>query len=308
MIALLLLALLQAAPEVSVEARPGKTEVGVGERFPVEVVAKGPAGTTWTFPAEISDERVELRAPSPSPSATPPAPGTQVYEAAVFTLEEPKLPEIEVKYRLPDGTEGAVRSAAVPLKIVSALPKDPKEQQLADVRPPLSLGIGRAFWVATGVLALLLALLVIWLWRRRRGKAAPAVVVPEVAPDAEALQALEQLERSGHLMRGDWRGFYIELTAVAKRYLERRLGAPVLEMTSSEMLALLREHRHGADALPALRDLAGAADAVKFARGAGLVDEAQRHLAGVRSLVAALEARLRAEAAAVAAASARKPA
>ena len=143
MIALLLLALLQAAPEVSVEARPGKTEVGVGERFPVEVVAKGPAGTTWTFPAEISDERVELRAPSPSPSATPPAPGTQAYEAAVFTLEEPKLPEIEVKYRLPDGTEGAVRSAAVPLKIVSALPKDPKEQQLADV----TLGQLLATWV-----------------------------------------------------------------------------------------------------------------------------------------------------------------
>lgn len=305
---LLLLALLQAAPEVSVEARPRKAEVGVGERFGVELVAKGPAGTTWTFPAEISDERVELRAPTPSPSATPPAPGTQVYEAAVFTLEEPKLPEIEVKYRLPDGTEGVARSAAVPLKIVSALPKDPKQQQLADVRPPLSLGIGRAFWVAAGALALLLTALLVWLWRRRRGKVAPAVVVPEVAPDAEAMAALEHLERSGHLVRGDWRGFYIELTSVAKRYLERRLGAPVLEMTSSEMLALLREHRHGADALPVVRDLALAADAVKFARGASLVDEAQRHLAGVRTLVAALEARLRAEAAAVADASARKPA
>jgi hypothetical protein len=67
----------------------------------------------------------------------------------------------------------------------------------------------------------------------------------------------------------------------------------VLEMTTAETLAFLRSHDHGGDVLPVMRDLAGAADRIKFARGQGLAAEAERHLAAVRALVPALEARLR---------------
>ena len=42
-----------------------------------------------------------------------------------------------------------------------------------------------------------------------------------------------------------------------------------------------------------VRDLAEAADRIKFAKGQGLSQEAERHLAAVRALVRALEARLR---------------
>ena len=80
---------------------------------------------------------------------------------------------------------------------------------------------------------------------------------------------------------------------MAKRYLERRLGAPVLEMTTAETLAFLRGHPHGGDLLPVMRDVAEAADRIKFAKGQGLSQEAERHLAAVRALVPALEARLR---------------
>jgi hypothetical protein len=140
----------------------------------------------------------------------------------------------------------------------------------------------------------LVAAAIVWLVRRRR-KAEPsrAVAVPEVPADAEALRALSSLAVSGLLARGEYRPFYIRLAAVAKRYLERRLGAPVLEMTTAETLAFLRGHAHGGDLLPVVRDLADAADRIKFARGQGLAEEAERHLAAVRALVPALEARLR---------------
>jgi hypothetical protein len=42
-----------------------------------------------------------------------------------------------------------------------------------------------------------------------------------------------------------------------------------------------------------VRDLAEAADRIKFANGQGLAEEGERHLAAVRTLVIALEARLR---------------
>jgi len=45
-----------------------------------------------------------------------------------------------------------------------------------------------------------------------------------------------------------------------------------------------------------MRDLSGAADQIKFARGSGLQEEAERHLAATRALIEALETRLRAAA------------
>ncbi len=65
-------------------------------------------------------------------------------------------------------------------------------------------------------------------------------------------------------------------------------------MPSAEALAFLRGHVHGDALLSGVRDLVGAADQVKFARGAGQAEEAARHLESARGLVGTLEARLRA--------------
>jgi len=65
------------------------------------------------------------------------------------------------------------------------------------------------------------------------------------------------------------------------------------EMTTAEMLSRLRSMPVGADLAPALRDLAGAADQIKFARGQGLAEEAERHLSATRAMVETVEARLK---------------
>lgn len=282
-----------AAPPVTVTAVPSGAEVTVGEVFAVEVKATGPEGAVFTFPGEAEDETFELRTPPLAPGAAAPDPGTHRYAAAVFALGEVELPPIPVRYRLADGTEGEAASAPIPLKVVSLLPKDAEQQKLADVRGPLPVGIGRTFWAALVAALVLVAAGVAGLVRRRRRAGAPAAdAVPETAPDAEALSALDALLASGLLEGGEYRGFYIRLATVAKRYLERRLGAPVLEMTTAETLAFLRGHPHGGDLVPVVRDVAEAADRIKFAKGQGLAEEARRHAAAVRALVPALEARL----------------
>jgi len=293
----LLLASLWAAPAtggepVRVTATADKTDVTVGERFTVEVQVAGPDGTTWELPETAGDERIELQPAQPLEEPLPP--GIHRYEATAFALGEVSVPPITVRYRLPDGTEGDALSEPIPLRMLSVLPKDPEEQKLLDIRAPAPLSIGRAFWGAAGLLGLLVCALVIWLVRRRRRAQAPAApVTPPVPPDIEALASFDRLAASGLLARGEYRPFYIELTQIAKRYLERRLEAPVVEMTTTEMVEFLRDHRHARNLLAPVRDLAGAADRVKFARGTALAQEAERHLAAARASVAELEARLR---------------
>jgi hypothetical protein len=238
-------------------------------------------------------EQVELRAITPDPQAGAPAPGTQRYQTAVFALGEVVVPPVSVQYRLTDGTTGTAATEPITLRIASLLPRDAQEQTLADIRAPMPLGVGRAFWIALALALVALAALLLWLRSRRRKRSAPAQIpTPPLSADAEALAALDRLQASGVLARGEYRPFYIALAEIAKRYLERRLSAPVLEMTSSEAVAFLREHDHGQALAPVVRELASAADQVKFARGEGQAEEAARHLSAVRQLVAALEARL----------------
>jgi predicted secreted protein len=280
------------AAEPTVAADASTTDVTVGEAFTVTLTLDGPEGTVWQLPESVGDETVELR-PAVAPAgveATPPAPGTHVYQAAAFALGEAAVPAIPVRYRLPDGTEGELATEPISLRIVSVLPKDPEEQKLVDIRQPLEASIGRAFWISLALVAALLGALVVWLIRRRRrqdvAEPAPRAVVP---PDKEALEALDRLARAGLVSRGEFRSYYIELTLIAKRYLERRLGAPVVEMTSAEMVAFLRDHPHGQPLLSPARELASAADRVKFARAAALAQEAERHLDSVREWIGVLE-------------------
>lgn len=296
-VALALIALLNAAPvlgagEPKAVATASKTRVSVGETFIVEVRASGPAGTTFAFPAGAAADTFELRTAAFGPNPLPP--GTFRYETRVFALGEARVPPIPIECRGPDGKTSVVQTAAIPLVIVSLLPRDKGEQKLADVRAPVAVPIGRAFWIALIAMLVVLGALAWWIVTRRRG-AAPvlAAPVPEVEPDEEARRSLDALVASGRLSRGEYRPFYIELTGIAKRYLERRMGAPIAEMTTAEMLAHLRSNPHGADLAPTVRDLAGAADQIKFARGAGLTEEAERHLAATRATIVTLEARLR---------------
>ena len=139
------------------------------------------------------------------------------------------------------------------------------------------------------------------LWRRRHTtlatSAGVALVVFVLASSLMLVNGVRAtLLRSGQLEQDGYRPFYIALTAIAKRYLERRLGAPVLEMTSAEMTGFLREHAHGQGFATPMRELAAAADQIKFAKGTGQHEEAQRHVQNVRELLHGLEARLRPQA------------
>lgn len=289
----------EAAGTVRLTARAQKTEVTVGEPFLVEIEASGPAGTTYIFPPEVEAESaamVSLARQSPPKGETPAPwpPNQHRYEARVYALGEVGLPPLTVRYRLAGGTEGEASAAGPTVKVASLLPKDALEQGLADIAGPVGVGVAPVFWAVLALSILLVAAVGWWLWRpsRRREALAPTAPEPDRPPAEEALRALDRLARADHFARGEGRDYYIGLSLIAKRYLERRLGAPVVEMTSQEMLAYLRDSPHTVLLLAPMRDLALAADQVKFARGEALREEGERHLNAARALVLGLEEQL----------------
>lgn len=288
----LFLALAQAGVSGSViEVRPSTANVSVGERFQVVVEARGPSGTAWEFPKQINDGSVELIQSNPSTALA----NSVTYDAQVFAIgAEGRIPEIEVGYKAADGSTGSIKSAPFPLNVVSTLDPNDANPAPADFAPPLPVLVSRAFWVASGIASLLLIAFLVWLIRRIRFPRKPVelTVTPAISPEEEALGALDRLATAR--IGIEPKIFYIQLVQILKQYLERRLEAPVLEMTSTETLAFVKTHTWTTPHAVALRDLVTSADLVKFG-GSSDASNADRQIQLVREIVGRIDRLRRAD-------------
>ena len=127
------------------------------------------------------------------------------------------------------------------------------------IRPPLST----VAWGVVLVLVVLAAAALLWrLLRRVREE----VAVRRLSPRERALRELQQLLARDLIARGQVKEFYVELTFIVRRYIERRHGVRAPEQTTEEFLgAISQDARFRPEVLSRLRAFLRAADMVKFA-------------------------------------------
>ncbi len=150
-----------------------------------------------------------------------------------------------------------------------------------DIKPALIVGhdLRWLFWALAALALLTLAALV---WRRWRNRARPAAADSAPAPDAEALQMLDALAADGRL---DPKKFYFRLSAVVRRYIERRFDFPAAEMTTEELLPRVDRLPMAPELAQNLKTFCRAADPVKFAGAPADPDRMAHDLAFARDLV-----------------------
>jgi hypothetical protein len=209
----------------------------------------------------------------------------RVVEQQVLTLEPTEagrlqIDPIPVAYtdRRPDadGREKTIETGPLSVEVTSLV--GDKTPTLAELHPPaapVELSSRLAPWVCTGaVLAICAAAAIAWLKRRRRRKAAVAAR-PLTAEELANLE-LDRLVESD-LANRDVKQFYVELTAIVRRYIERTTGIRAPEQTTEEFLReISRAKTFDDDVRMRLRDFLESADLVKFAAHcpkAGDVDE-----------------------------------
>lgn len=279
----LLLSLAQAGPLVpTVAVKLGASNVSIGERFQVSVAAQGPSRAKYEFPKRVNNGSVELTQSRAATTAT-----VAVYDAQVFAIgKEAEIPEIEVRFKLEDGADGSVKSAPVPLHVVSTLDPNDQNPAPADFAPPVPVLVSRAFWVASAFAGVSLIVGLVLLIRKLRfpKKLADPTIMVAISPEEHALAGLEALGKGAP----EPRAFYIRLIQILKQYLERRLEAPVLEMTSTETMALVKTNTWTAPHSVALRDLVVSADLVKFG-GSSQVPDRDQQIQLVRDVVGRID-------------------
>ena len=241
---------------------------GAGPKIAVDPGKSGPALTTVTIPV------VPL----------PPKPGRH-------SLELPPLP-----IAIARANNEYVTLCTAPHQILiddpianeldpKVKPNPPGRKQLEDWPLARQLAVGIPLAVAIAIAG---ALLYRWWSRRPKVKVEP----PKVPPWITALDELDWIRRSS-LLEEDKRGEYFDRVSDAlRRYLGARYGFDSLpegynglEITTGEMLDLLKRVRPPIDELPRIKDFLDDCDLVKFARFTPSREQCEESLARCATIV-----------------------
>jgi hypothetical protein len=293
--------LLLPAHELEAIAPPAGQAVRVGDRIRLRIdrleaqdgalKLEQPPGATES----LQEQGWEILDPS-APSAAPVDPtagkaGEPVLDVVVLKGGRITLPSLAIK-----NAEGKSigRTNPYQLDVGSAIKADdPKPEEPADLRPPVSL---RFPWLLVALAALLLLLVVAgviyalrrWSQSRKPFVAPPMPAGPPRPEDEVALEALAELERQGLTRKGQFKPHYFALSEILKRYLGARYRFEALESTSREIIGVLEEKRAAPDELiDRLEALFETLDRVKFSDHVPPAEEGVSLLALARQLVTA---------------------
>jgi len=162
--------------------------------------------------------------------------------------------------------EQTLESEPLTVEIATAnLGEFPSLDQLRPAAEPLALPAAplyRRWWPWAVAAAAVLA--VVWAIVRRRRRRAVAAL-PQLSPAEQARRELEELSAAGLATR-DVKLFYVALTGIVRRFIERTTGIHAPEQTTQEFLREIGPGaRFSAAAAQRLQGFLESADLVKFA-------------------------------------------
>lgn len=209
----------------------------------------------------------------------------QWYLLDTYVSGEHTIPAAVVKCRTKGQTDWRELSInEVKLEVKSVLDNATNRADIRDIRGPKSFA-GKIWFYALIVLAVLLIIARVFSFILLKKKKEEANAPPTPA-HIIAYQALDALEKKGYIRKGQTKIYYIELSDIARRYLENGFNIRAPEMTTEEFLikvkedsALSLEHKG------LLRDFLTNCDLVKFAKYQPAETEASLSLASARRLI-----------------------
>jgi len=162
---------------------------------------------------------------------------TQWYLLDTYTVDTYVIVPAAVTYRDESGEEKRVSAPPVSVRVESLLDRPGAEDELRDIKPPVSVPRPRAgYYIATGAVGVLaLGGLALWIVRRRRGR----VAEPPLPPWQTAYAQLAHLRDMDLPAKGEIDRYYVHLSDIVRHYIENRFGLHAPDMTTEEFLAVV---------------------------------------------------------------------
>lgn len=276
---------------VSVTTRVTPEPSSVGDLLEYEVTAAYPQGVTVNLPSVLRFDPFHFVSVD---EAEPESTGSGLRKRFTIKLQQfavgaAEIPAFALTYV---DASGQIQTVDVPPHAiqVDALLANEVDPVRRGEDAPVSIEYpnDRAEIIAyTTAASLLLALVLFVLWRVMAARQRPVFVPPPIPPHEVALSALEELENGDLLEQGAFVDYYLQLTEIAKGYLQGRFGVDALDRTTEEIRSALVRDRARIEPLSPDEFISflQRCDLVKFARFEPPAEEAHDATTNVRKIV-----------------------
>jgi hypothetical protein len=211
---------------------------------------------------------------------------TESFEITTFTTGDYQIPSLTITYRTTDDQVKTIDTDPIAIKVKSLLTGEDAE----DIKP---LKAQKAFepgfpylLVIIGAIILLAVAIFIYIYRRARK---PIELLTEEIdtrlPWEIALQELGELNDAELIAKGEYKLFYLKLSEIFRRYLEKRYGIKALERTTWEIIAEFRQLGLPAEEEKIIAAFLDDCDLVKFAKFLPTADQAESDFQRAREFV-----------------------
>ncbi len=177
------------------------------------------------------------------------------------------------KFKIPftDGTSKDTAETSSIWFLVNTIPPDSTVATIYDIKGPIEEPLTFAEvapWVGGGLLAVaLIALLVLYLIKRKKGEPLFFPAKPAEPPHVVALRELNKIKEQKLWNTDKHKHFHSVLTQIIRDYIEGRYGVPAMEQTTDETIRNLKNYGEiDSKLLGDLQENLSLADLVKFAK------------------------------------------
>ncbi len=208
------------------------------------------------------------------------------YVITTFTTGEYVIPPLEIGYLTADSVEHSITSEPLTIMVESVIATAEDTTDIRGLKPQASVPANYLPYIIIVAVLLLLGG-GIWYWRYRKLHPKPKEeeAEPPIPPWEEALSALSELESSDLLETARVKLYYLRLSEIVKRYLERRFRIAAVDMTTYEIKQNMRKARFDSWLYNRAANFLESADLVKFAKYIPSSEEIENDFSSARYIV-----------------------
>lgn len=163
--------------------------------------------------------------------------------------------------------------------------------QLRDIKPVMEVFVVDNFWIYAAIAAIAVLLLAWMLYRyfMKRKKKEKPIFQSSLSAYDEAMKELINLKKHDLDNHALLRDYHTRLSEIFKRYYSRKIQRNMLNTTTGDILLRLKEIEVDHSVISTTAEALRVGDAVKFAKYRPPVEESERSLIQVKSLIDFLE-------------------
>jgi hypothetical protein len=201
------------------------------------------------------------------------------YVITTFTTGDYVIPDLAINYTDPNGEKKQTHSEPLFIKVKSVGATESDKEDIRGLKPPIDVkGSYLAYLLLIPALALLGAGGFLYYRHKAKGLAFPRLSEELQKPAWEvALFELDSLRSSDLLGKRQVKRYFILLSDITRKYVERRFDIPALDRTTEEIRGEIKKAKLEQKVSGLINELLSFCDLVKFAKYVPLVEEIEKN-------------------------------